>query len=439
MANSGPPPEWDLNSWKEIAGFLKVTERTAQRWEETRGLPVRRSSGPRGRVAARSTDLASWRQAQLQQPPWWRTHRKVLIACAGVCALMALSLLVGWRLAVGGRPELWRQAFEPLIAPAPTPRGAHFAVTVGGMIYAGQGGSNHPQSRGNGYFDRYDPTTNAWTRLSMPTDAYGRAGVVVDDRIYAFGGVEHAAPLRRVDVYHPERDRWSPRAPMPTPRSNAAAAVANDIICVMGGSPVFGDNPGTTANEAYDPVQDAWRGRTPMPRPRYWHSVAATHGRIYVFGGRPGPDLDLIDVYDPETDAWTTLPDRMPRPRSHAGTAVLNGKVLLIGGIDSRGRILASVDEYDPATGRWREVAPMPTPRMELAATEVNGVVYAIAGTNQRGYVSVVEAFDPTGAPLASTRGLRGPWSKTVPPTVLIAAKGRRLLPLAGATPRPRP
>ena len=34
-----------LNSWKEIAAFVGRDERTVKRWEEARGLPVRRMPG----------------------------------------------------------------------------------------------------------------------------------------------------------------------------------------------------------------------------------------------------------------------------------------------------------------------------------------------------------------------------------------------------------
>jgi len=37
QANEAP-----LESWKEIAGYLKRTERTVRRWEKEKGLPVRR-------------------------------------------------------------------------------------------------------------------------------------------------------------------------------------------------------------------------------------------------------------------------------------------------------------------------------------------------------------------------------------------------------------
>lgn len=49
-----------LTSWKEIAGHLDVTVRTAQLWEKQRGLPVRRMPGPRGRVYLRIDEYEAW-------------------------------------------------------------------------------------------------------------------------------------------------------------------------------------------------------------------------------------------------------------------------------------------------------------------------------------------------------------------------------------------
>jgi len=53
-----------LTSWKEIAAYLGVDERTCQRWEKKYGLPVRRMEDtPRSRVFAHKEDLDFWREA----------------------------------------------------------------------------------------------------------------------------------------------------------------------------------------------------------------------------------------------------------------------------------------------------------------------------------------------------------------------------------------
>jgi hypothetical protein len=50
-----------LQTWKEIATELNCGIRTAQRWERTLGLPVRRlGKGSRGRVVAFKDELQRW-------------------------------------------------------------------------------------------------------------------------------------------------------------------------------------------------------------------------------------------------------------------------------------------------------------------------------------------------------------------------------------------
>jgi excisionase family DNA binding protein len=52
----------ELTSWKEIAVYLGVNIRTAQKWEHERGLPVNRSSGSRSRVSADTVRLNFWKR-----------------------------------------------------------------------------------------------------------------------------------------------------------------------------------------------------------------------------------------------------------------------------------------------------------------------------------------------------------------------------------------
>src|SRR5579863_2956637 len=48
-----------LTSWKEIAGYLKRSEKTATRWEKKHGLPVHRV-GNKGSVWADRRELDRW-------------------------------------------------------------------------------------------------------------------------------------------------------------------------------------------------------------------------------------------------------------------------------------------------------------------------------------------------------------------------------------------
>lgn len=62
LGYKGTVPETDaLQSWKEIAAYLRRGIRTAQRWERSAGLPVHRPRpGDRSQVFAFPTELDEW-------------------------------------------------------------------------------------------------------------------------------------------------------------------------------------------------------------------------------------------------------------------------------------------------------------------------------------------------------------------------------------------
>ena len=54
-----------LDSWKEIAAYLKRDIRTAQRWEKLEGLPVNRHRhDERGTASAYSSEIDRWLEAR---------------------------------------------------------------------------------------------------------------------------------------------------------------------------------------------------------------------------------------------------------------------------------------------------------------------------------------------------------------------------------------
>src|SRR5918994_2227304 len=75
---------------------------------------------------------------------------------------------------------------------------------------------------------------------------------------------------------------WTRAAPMPTSRSELAAAALDGRIYVAGGIAQWGT---TTAFEAYDPAIDRWEELPPLPEAVHHLAAAATNVRIYVTGG----------------------------------------------------------------------------------------------------------------------------------------------------------
>ena len=135
---------------------------------------------------------------------------------------------------------------------------------------------------------------------------------------------ERGAPLD----WKPLEGVWSRLAPVPTPRSEVAAATMRGKIYVFGG---FG--PGATANEEYGPLADSWRSRAPIPQGMNHAAAVAFQGKIYLIGGFDGRfrPVDTVWTYNPETDSWTQKAD-LPTPRGGLGAAEVNGRIYAIGG-----------------------------------------------------------------------------------------------------------
>src|SRR5215472_8933393 len=86
-----PLPEGLLDGWKQIAEYLGRTERTVQRWEKNKGLPIRRlqadSPEEQPRVFAYKSELDLW----------WKEHQTKLNWSRRRLRLRLLQVLKDWR------------------------------------------------------------------------------------------------------------------------------------------------------------------------------------------------------------------------------------------------------------------------------------------------------------------------------------------------------
>lgn len=78
------------------------------------------------------------------------------------------------------------------------------------------------------------------------------SGVLAPKRIYVMGGGGFGLAVDQNFIYDPVADAWSSGLPMPTPRFAAAVAVVDDLIYAIGGMESYG--VASTTNERYTPV-----------------------------------------------------------------------------------------------------------------------------------------------------------------------------------------
>jgi hypothetical protein len=174
-------------------------------------------------------------------------------------------------------------------------------------------------------------------------------------------------------AYDPAADRWRPIAPAPIgARCQGAAAWTGREVLVWGRAcrVVPGQSQFDTAAAAYDPATDRWRVLLGGPVVGLPVTLSVWTGREWVLGNAGGP----TGAFDPTTGQWREL-GPVPRPFSSI-VAQWSGREVMVLGIEilEKGPATAGAvfrhwaAALDPASGRWRILAEPP---LELGATAV--------------------------------------------------------------------
>jgi len=135
-----------------------------------------------------------------------------------------------------------------------------------------------------------------------------------------------------------------------------------------------------------------------QPASRTGHgSSLLPDGSVLLSGGvdaNGGATLDGFARFDPQTQEFAALAGAMQHPRSaHSATRLLDGRVLLVGGVDENGAVVATADVWNPLTGTCTPAASLPGPRAQHTATLLgDGRVLVVGG------VSNFDLADPLAA-----------------------------------------
>lgn len=199
----------------------------------------------------------------------------------------------------------------------------------------------------------------------------------------------------------------------------------------------------------YDPASDSW-GAGKAPSGRDYFSASLLQGQVLVTGGveADGSPTPFPDLYEPDAvddvgakGRWRPV-DRPAVARfAHAAAELVDGEVLVAGGRDVKGNVLAAAEVYRASTGRWRPAGVMSEARgaspladssrvsrwASLTTTALtDGRVLAVGGNAADSadlYGPVSQANLPSaGSPPGGTGG-RGPalwWALGLVPAALV-------------------
>lgn len=138
----------------------------------------------------------------------------------------------------------------------------------------------------------------------------------------------------------------------------------------------------------------------PMPEAVASFGAATSEGWLYVFGGHKGRrhaySYEMVSgsfhrLWLGGGRAWERLP--CARPGQGSPLVARKGRIYRVGGMAARNRdgerwdlrLLALVQRFDPLSGRWEDLPPLPTPRSSGDAVVVGDTLYVVGGWNLSG------------------------------------------------------
>lgn len=264
---------------------------------------------------------------------------------------------------------------------------AHFAATLLSsgkvLVTGGLDPSGNPLATA----EIYDPdagTFSATTVAMKFVHASHTATLLNTGKVLVAGWGNATAEL-----FDPATGTFAATGSMLTARvSHTATLLSNGQVLVTGG--IQGSGTATTVlaeAELYDPAKGTFSATTGvLATAREWHSASLLlDGKVLVTGGldNTGKALATAELFDPTNQSFTLTKGSMETARAfQTSTSLKDGTVLVTGGTDGTSS-LATAELYDPTTGVFSPTGNMATARQSHTATLLNnGTVLVTGGTN---------------------------------------------------------
>jgi N-acetylneuraminic acid mutarotase len=222
--------------------------------------------------------------------------------------------------------------------------------------------------------------------MITPARVLGTATLLPDGTVLVAGGTDDqpdgSDPIASAELLDPASETWVATGSMLESRAGQTATLlSNGLVLVVGGSSGDGHGTALLSAELYDPFARTWMATGAMSQARAWHAATLlTDGRVLVVGGMESTDVGVggydrlasAELYDPDTGTWTATADMTKARDGHTATLLPDGWVLVAGG--------SSAELLDPDAETWIATDDMTEPYYGHTATLLLDGTVLVAG-----------------------------------------------------------
>ena len=133
-------------------------------------------------------------------------------------------------------------------------------------------------------------------------------------------------------------------------------------------------------------LTNTWASRTPMAEARSSFALGTGSNLLYAIGGKSnGRILSSVEAYNPSGDSWTRKAP-VPSARFDGNGAVsINELLYLPGGRNSAGTPTRTLYVYNRSTNVWSSKAALPIASACGGAVNIGGLLYVLTGCDGTG------------------------------------------------------
>lgn len=257
------------------------------------------------------------------------------------------------------------------------------------------------------YAEFYDTTTNSTTLSNeIPSLNYSFAATkLLDGRILIVGG---AGMSNKIEIYNPQTNKFIPAGNLKEGRwGHALAVLKNGNVLIIGGyaniAEIY-DPQSLKIIKTFPYKTNSWGSST--------KAITLNDGRVFIAykGKQPNPELgntpiSYTSIYNPKNNTIQELRLKYNNQNidDFDATLLKNGKILITGGKVPRGKrrgylVLNTAEVFDPQTNKFIPLLnKMKVPRYShKTATLENGHVLIIGGVNNKQFgIKENELFIP--------------------------------------------
>ena len=219
----------------------------------------------------------------------------------------------------------------------------HILTMVGGYLRPGEATNSLLSLKGKGRDQKWLSHLPA-----MPTKRYWTAVIYSGHFLIVTGGYNGCNKLDTVEVLDTDTLQWSIASSLTHPFYLATISICGERLYMLGGN----DQSSRTRSVLTCSIPELLQSCQPQPlagklqqtaqstvwrrladAPHYLSSCATLCEQLVAVGGRDEDDHDsgAITIYNESSDSWEAVGD-MPTARRYALVAILNGKMMVVGG-----------------------------------------------------------------------------------------------------------